>query len=363
LAERDLADPQGLISLLRAGEAPLEIRMFAARRLLPLDHDDQIRALLSVLEDADQGASMVAAASFGATSLEEVTQFLELGGPTSAELDMLARHVQDSLVLEQIIRHKNVADATLETLARTVTGGPQEALVVNQARILRLPSLIDALFENPELSSDNRRRLLEVREEFFDKGERRRVAEKARVEQEAAAAATAKAEEDAALDLANLSPEEASLVTGAPQVDDGLETSLATGAVYRRIAVMTVSEKIKLAYSGGKEERRILMGDANKLVGEAVLKSRGLTINEVESFAGMRHLHEDLFRKIGGNKEWMRHNGVIGNLVKNPKVPLAVSMPLVKRLPIRELRGIVRDPNLPEGVRITARKWLEEKRR
>jgi hypothetical protein len=363
LAEQDLADPQTLISLLRAGEAPLEIRMFAARRLLPLDHNDQIRALLSVLEDADQGASSAAGESFVATPPEELSQFLQAGAPTSAELDRLARHVQDPIVLEQVIRHKNVADATLEALARTAGPGPQEALVVNQVRLLRQPSLIDALLENPQLTTDNRRRLLEVREEFFDKEERRRLAEQSRIEQEAAAEAAAKAEEEAALDLAKLSPEEASLVTGAPRVEDGLETSLATGAVYRRIAVMTVSEKIKLAYSGGKEERRILMGDANKLVGEAVLKSRGLTVNEVEGFAAMRYIHDDLLRRMAGNKEWMRHSGVITALVKNPKAPLAVTLPLVKRLPVRELRGIVRDPNLPEGVRLTARKWLDEKRR
>ncbi len=337
--------------------------MFAARRLLPLDHDDQIRALLAVIEDADQAASDAAKASFGATPPENLSHFVETGSPTSAELDMLARHAQDSAVLEQVIRNKNVADATLETLARTVVGGPQEALVVNQVRLLRQPSLIDALFENPELSADNRRRLLEVREEFFDKEERRKIAEQTRIEEEAAAEAAAKAEDQAALDLANLSAEEASLVSGPPQVEEGMESSLTTGAVYRRIAVMTVSEKIKLAYGGGKEERRILMGDANKLVGEAVLKSRGLTINEIESFAAMRHIHEDLFRKMAGNREWIRHPGVMGAMVKNPKVPLSVTLPLVKRLPIRDLKGVARDPNLPEGVRITARKWLDEKRR
>ncbi len=337
--------------------------MFAARRLLPLDQEDQIRALLAVLEDREEPTRVAAEESFAATSPEELSRFLTVGAPTGQELDTLTRHTEDPLVLEHIIRHKNIADETLQVLARAVTGGPQDALVVNQARLLRLPSLIDALFENPELSSDNRRRLSEVREEFFDKEERRQEAEKVRVQEEAAAAEAARAEEQAAIDLAALSPEEANLVTGPPLVEDGIETSLTTGAVYRRIAVMTVSEKIKLAYSGGKEERRILMGDANKLVGEAVLKSRGLTVNEVESFASMRHLNDDLFRKISGNREWARHPGIVSGLVKNPKVPLAVTMPLVKHLPIRELKAVSRDPNLPEGVRITARKWLEEKRR
>ncbi|HTD51875.1 MAG TPA: hypothetical protein VK780_02515, partial [Thermoanaerobaculia bacterium] len=138
---------------------------------------------------------------------------------------------------------------------------------------------------------------------------------------------------------------------------------ITTGAVYRRIAVMTVSEKIKLAYSGGKEERRILMGDANKLVGGAVLKGRGITLPEIESFCGMRHLHEELFRKIAGAREWVRHPAVVVALVKNPKVPLAITLPLIKNIPMRELRIIARDLNLADGVRVTARKWLAQKRK
>ena len=363
MVDRDLADPQTLISLLRAGEAPAEIRGFAARGLLPLEREDQIHALLAVVEDPDPATRKAATESFAAIPPEKFSSFLIEGQPTEVELDTLARHTDDSVVLEQIIRHKRVADQTLETLARTVSGGPQESLVVNQARLLRQPSLIDALFENPELTADARRRLLEVREEFFDKGERRKEAEKARVEREATSAAEAEAEAEAARDLAALTPEEASAITGAPMVEDDLEKSLTTGAVFRRIAVMTVSEKIKLAYSGGKEERRILMGDSNKLVGEAVLKSRGLTVNEVETFCGMRHLHEDIFRRMAANREWVRNLGVLTALVKNPRVSLAITLPLVKYLPIRELRTVMRDPNLPEGVRITARKRLEEKRR
>ena len=112
---------------------------------------------------------------------------------------------------------------------------------------------------------------------------------------------------------------------------------------------MTVSEKIKLAYSGGKEERRILMGDANKLVGAAVLKGRGLTINEVESFCTMRHLDEDIFRKIAENREWIRKPAIIAALVKNPKVNLAVTLPLIKRLHERDLKRSSGTRTFPKG--------------
>ncbi|MEP6802733.1 MAG: hypothetical protein ABJC07_12375 [Acidobacteriota bacterium] len=348
-------DPQDLVSLLRSGEAPPEVRQFAARNLLPLDVLDQTRALLAVLEDLDVGET--ARQTLRNTSPDTLAGFILYADPTASDLEAISATSEDPLVLEQVIRNPAVSDATLSRLARTVSGGPQEALVVNQVRLLRNPELIDALFENPELTTDTRRRLLEIREEFFEKGKRKQAADEAKDEED----------ERLAVEIAEAEAEEvrAKAIRAAGR-DPGLadlETSLTTAAAYRRIAVMTVSEKIKLAYSGGKEERRILMCDANKLVGSAVLKGRGLTVNEVESFCGMRHLDEDIFRKIAQNREWMRKPAIISALVKNPKVNLAVTLPLIKRLVERDLKAVMRDPNLPEGIRISARKLLLERRK
>jgi hypothetical protein len=352
----DLTDPETLITLLRDGNAPPEIQLFAARGLLPLDREGQLRALIAVLEGPDPALWSEAQSTFHGTSPEELTRFVEQGEVTGIELDRIARHSQDPFVLEHVIRHRNVADETLEALARSVTGAPQDALIVNQVRLLRQPSLIDALLENPELTIDGRRRLLEIREEFFEKKERRKEAERA----ERAAAQREQTAEEAFREVEEAAA--AGVDLPMPEGDD-LATSLTTGAAYRRIAVMTVSEKVKLAYSGGKEERRILVGDSNKLVGLAVLKSRGITINEIESFCAMRQLDDELFRKIAANREWIRNPLIMSTLIKNPKVPLAITLPLVKHLSLRELRTVMRDPNLAEGIRTTARKMVEQKRR
>ena len=347
-----------LIALLREGEASADIRRYAARGLLPLDRDDRYRALIAVVHDDDPEIAAEAQQSLKAAPPEELSGFVSTAEATSGELDAISRWSEDPFVLEQVIRHREVADPTLARLARHVTGAPQEALVINQVRLLRNPSLIDALFENPELTADARRRLGEIREEFFEKEVRRREAQ-------ALAEIAAEDAEQIAKDIAAAEVEEARIRRLSPSTHPSpdLETSLTTGAAYRRIAVMTVSEKIKLAYSGGKEERRILMSDANKLVGAAVLKSRGLTVNEVESFCTMRHLDEEIFRKIAANRDWMRRPPIIAALVKNPKVNLAITLPLVKRLGDRDLKAIVRDPNLPEGIRIASRKVVLERRR
>jgi len=352
LVDPILAESPDLLSLLRTGEAPAEIRRFAARGVIPLEADDRLRALLLVLDDPDADISGLAAGTFQETPPEELTRFLDRSGPSGIEIDAVARNSEDAFVLERVIRHRNVADETLLRLARTVTGSPQDALVVNQARLLRLPALIDALYENADLTQESRRRLGEIREEFFEKEVRRRQAEE-RLRQEEAE--RARAEEAAALEV-ETAPE--------PEAPAGEELDPRTlNAAHRRIAVMTVQEKINLAYSGGKEERRILVGDSNSLVGLAVLKSRGLTSNEVETFCAMRHLDDEIFRKIAQNREWMRRPAVAQALVRNPSVPLAIALPLVKHLGARELKVVMNDPNLAEGVRVTARKLVLDKRR
>ncbi|HEY6049742.1 MAG TPA: hypothetical protein VIZ58_00730, partial [Thermoanaerobaculia bacterium] len=289
---QDSPAPDDIVSFLRSGQAPLQIRQFAARGLLPLDRNDQTRALLVVAEDEDPETAKSARAALREIGPDELSRFLLDAAPTEGELDEIALYSEDPFVLEQVIRHRDVSDVTLDRLARTVSGAPQEALIINQVRLLRTPALIDALFENPTLTPDGRRRLLEVREEFFEKEDRRRESERAREEEPI----DPELAQEVAAALAAAEAEEVRIKGRRKQPNPELEKSLTTGAAYKRISTMTVSQKIKLAYSGGKEERRILMGDANKLIGAAVLKSRGLTVNEVESYCSMRHLDEDIFR-------------------------------------------------------------------
>jgi len=356
LADAIPAETVDFVPLLRAGKAPLEIRRFAARRLLPLDGDGQIQALLAVLDDSDPETAESARATFASLPPDEIAQFLDRSDPTGVEIDTITRYNEDGQVLERAIRNRNVDDQTLLRMAGTVVGTPQDALVVNQVRLLRLPALIDVLFENPNLTAESRRRLNETREEFFEKEERRRVAEEERLREEELARLAAEAAEE---EEAQAEGEEGGEAASAEASE---EDQLTLGALYSRIGVMTVQEKINLAYSGGKEERRVLVGDANTLVGQAVLKSRGLTVNEIESFCSMRHLDSDIFRRIALNREWMRKMPIILAMVRNPAVPIAIALPLVKHLSVRELKAVSRDPNLAEGLRLTAKKLLSERR-
>jgi hypothetical protein len=45
--------------------------------------------------------------------------------------------------------------------------------------------------------------------------------------------------------------------------------------------------------------------------------------------------------------------------VKNPRTPTAVSLPLLTRLVERDVKGLVVNRNVPESVRLAARKQME----
>jgi len=361
--------PDDLVALLREGTAPLEIRRFAARGLLPLDPDSSLRALLVVVEDPDSETAAMALETLRSAPPDRLAAFVRRADPQEAELDALARLTDDPFVLEEVVRSRVTGDETLLFLARTATGRPQEALIANQARLLARPALVAALLENPALTPEGRRLLSELNEEFFEKKARRLHSEAesaAAAEEEAAGVADLGDEDDAGLGEDDLDAEEEAEADEAPSADSAEQSaddSLFIGAIYRRIGLMTISEKISLAYKGSKEERRILIGDTNKLIGIAVLKSRSLSINEVESFAAMRNLDEEIYRRIAASRDWMRKPAVILALVRNPRSPLDISLPLLKRLSVRDLRAVFRDRNLAPVLRTSARKLLVLRRR
>ena len=119
---------------------------------------------------------------------------------------------------------------------------------------------------------------------------------------------------------------------------------------------MTFPQRLKAALKGTKEIRSLLIRDPNKLICQTVLSSPKLTDGEVEAFARMASVSEDVLRTIGSNRKWMKNYKVVVALTRNPKTPVALSLNLMNRLSDRDMNGLSVDRNVPEPVRIAARK-------
>ena len=125
---------------------------------------------------------------------------------------------------------------------------------------------------------------------------------------------------------------------------------------------MTIPERLKAAMRGTREQRAQLIRDPNKLVATAVLASPKLTVSEIEAFCRMGNVSEDVLRIIGSNRSWRKSYPVMAALARNPKTPPAITLAILPVLNVRDVKQMSVDRNLPEVVRLSARKIVSKQR-
>jgi hypothetical protein len=147
-----------------------------------------------------------------------------------------------------------------------------------------------------------------------------------------------------------------------PLVDrpDELPTTehLETEGGTKMLSLLSVMERMKLAFRGTREQRSVLIRDPNKLVATAVLSCPKLTDTEVESYARMANVSEEVLRIIGTTRAWVKNYAVAASLSKNPKTPIAISLQLIPRLTDRDIKMLATSRNVPEAVRALCRKFV-----
>ena len=151
------------------------------------------------------------------------------------------------------------------------------------------------------------------------------------------------------------------VVPDAPLVDAGSDEPAPPAderedSILQRLAGMTVAQRISRAMKGTREERAILIRDPNRIVTAAVLSSPKMTDTEIAGIARMGSVSEDVLRTVAANRAWLKNYSVTLALIKNAKTPVAISMNLMSRLNDRDLRTLSTDRNVPDVLRVVARK-------
>jgi hypothetical protein len=154
---------------------------------------------------------------------------------------------------------------------------------------------------------------------------------------------------------------DAPLVDALVTLPDAVPDDQADGQ-RRPLSALPVIDRIKLAMKGTREQRSQLVRDTNRLVAAAVLSSPKLTESEVEQFTKLGNVSDDVLRTIGMNRGWAKNYGVVLGLCRHPKTPPAISMQMVHRLSERDLKMLSTDRNIPEAVRVVARKLMTKSR-
>lgn len=334
-----MAESQGsLLDHVRSGNNR-QLQVLAASGLLPLPPEELIPIQVELARGVDPEISRSAVESLRGVDARIVAPFLERQAGVEV-LAFFAAETANPLLLETILRRRDVPRPILMDLAGRLPADLQEILILRQDAILDEPAILDALERNPLLSGYTQRRITEYREHLLPQARRPAAAP--------AAPAGAPGEEMSDQELAQVVEQ----VRQQAPAEGEVETQ--TGLSEGQIRLLPIPARLKLARGASRQLRAFLMRDSNVQVALAALLGNPLSDQEVEQAAASRAVSEDVLMAIARKREWVSRYNIAKLLVQNPRTPLAVSLKLVNRMSVRDLRDLGRDKNIADAVRSTA---------
>lgn len=130
---------------------------------------------------------------------------------------------------------------------------------------------------------------------------------------------------------------------------------------YQLSQTMGVSDKIKMALTGDKEWRSLLIKDSNKLVSGSVIKNPRITEGEVLTIAKSAVQNDEIMRLICANKEWLKNYQIKKALVENHKTPLPAALRFCSALTEKDLSALAKSKNVSSVISSQARRMLMSK--
>jgi hypothetical protein len=343
-----------------SGQAPEALCKAAARGAVPVPPAELLRLRVHLAGSGSEEVAGLARESLAEQAAEDLVPAVSDEGCPPDVLDYVARHrPRDAKLIAAVLQNPATPDEALVDAAGQAGEEVVERILDNQVRLLRCPQLVDALDANPAVTGTHRTRLHDLQEELARRARREELRKAAPepVAEEPAAETPAPVEETPAPAQEPLPAPD--VAEAAPEIEEDRARDYVPdeGDVLNRIMSMSVPEKVELALKGNREERAILIRDPIKVVSLAVIKSPKITEREVESFAGMRNIVEDVIQRIAENREWSKNYTVVLALCKNPKAPVRKVMTMMTRLNNRDLKLLGMDRGIAEAVRIAARRF------
>jgi len=132
---------------------------------------------------------------------------------------------------------------------------------------------------------------------------------------------------------------------------------------FKLLQHLSIGEKIKMAMTGDKEWRLLLIKETNKLVSTAVLKNPRLTDPEVLAIAKSIELNEEIIRLICMNKEWLKIYPIRKALVENSKTPLPKALRFLTTLNDKDIQALSKSRNISSVIAQQAQRLVRSKKR
>jgi len=331
---------QEIISGIKAGKATQEQKIAALRALSQLTPSTAIEIITTLWGDQDSAVSEFAKKIIREIPEENIANFILMEDVTAERLDQLSKIFSDKLsILEAIILNPTTSDATIKHLASFCESAQLELILLDKPRLSRVSSIMDDILANARLTTELRALIEKDKTQAFgnlypSEFMKNRPAPKL-------------------LLVSNVEADVDAAIAKTEQIADEEERQK---SVQQQLITMNIPQKIQFAIKGPREARIYLVRDANKIVAAAVLKSPKVSDSDVEGFAKMRNVSEDILRQISETRHWMRNLGVVEALAKNPKTPVPVTLRLLTRLSKLTVRTIAMSKDVPEAVQKMALK-------
>lgn len=132
---------------------------------------------------------------------------------------------------------------------------------------------------------------------------------------------------------------------------------------YQLAQEMGVGEKIKMALTGDKEWRSILVKDSNKLVNGAVVKNPRITEPEILAICKSVIQNDEIIRTICMNKEWVKNYEIRKAIVLNSKTALPVALRFMGFLSEKDLGAMAKSKNINSVLSNQAKRLLATKKK
>lgn len=351
--------------------APAKLRVMAARGIVPGLKPADIATVVAALAAGPEDEVQQTAAQTLAKLPPPV-----LNGALGADLppvtiDALVRHHgTEGTVAAKLVQMPRIAVESVAWLAEHGDESVTEVVATNQERLLQHPKLIELLYKNKHTRMSTADRIVEfavrngievtgiaawreaseaIQGELIPEGGDEPLPEDLEFWEQ----------EQLAAELAD--PEEIDPFVEEEDGSEALEDRFVP--LYKRIADMTVSQKIRRATLGTKEERALLVRDQNRLVATAAARSEQLQEPEVIQISRNRNVLSDVLRVFGTSPEWLKSYRVKLNLVENPRTPPMVSQRLIVQLRESDLRKLAKNKNVQGSIRQAAQRHLSRRKR
>jgi hypothetical protein len=132
---------------------------------------------------------------------------------------------------------------------------------------------------------------------------------------------------------------------------------------YQMAQVMGIAEKIKMAMTGDKEWRTILVKDANKLVSAGVIKNPRITEAEIATLLKSGIQNDEIMRLICANKEWVKNYNIRKALVDNNRTPVQNALRYLATLNDKDIAGYAKSKNVSSVISTQAKRILLNKKK